>query len=140
MTHAKSPVLIVTGGGRGIGAATARLAARRGYAVCVNFLQGEGQAASVVRAIGQENGRAIPVQADVRLEKDVVRLFETVDRELGVLHALVNNAATLEPQLRVESIDAERLHRVLATNVVGPFLCSREAVRRMSTRHGGAGG
>jgi NAD(P)-dependent dehydrogenase (short-subunit alcohol dehydrogenase family) len=140
MTHAKSPVLIVTGGGRGIGAATARLAARRGYAVCVNFLQDEGQAASVVRAIGQENGRAIPVQADVRLEKDVVRLFETVDRELGVLHALVNNAATLEPQLRVESIDAERLHRVLATNVVGPFLCSREAVRRMSTRHGGAGG
>src|SRR5258707_585218 len=104
MPHTKSPILIVTGGGRGIGAATARLAARRGYAVCVNFLQDEGQAASVVRAIEEENGRAISVQADVSLEKDVVRLFETVDHELGVLTALVNNAATLEPQLRVESI------------------------------------
>src|SRR5438105_14286613 len=140
MPHKKSPVLLVTGGGRGIGAATAKVAARRGYAVCVDFLQDERQAASVVRAIEEENGRAISVQADVGLEPDVVRLFETLDRELGRVTALVNNAATLEPQLRLESIDAARLHRVLAANVVGPFLCSREAARRMSTRHGGAGG
>ena len=109
------PVLIVTGGGRGIGAATARLAARRGYAVCVNYLQDHEQAAKIVHEIERENGRAISVQADVSLEPDVVRLFETVDRELGRVTALVNNAATLEPQARLDSMDAARLQRVLAT-------------------------
>ena len=135
-----SKVLIVTGGSRGIGAATARLAARRGYAVCVNYLQGQLAAQEVVRAIQEENGRAIAVQADISAESDVVRLFETVDRELGRLSALVNNAATIAPQLRLDAMDAARLQRIFATNVLGTFLCSREAVRRMSTEHGGMGG
>jgi NAD(P)-dependent dehydrogenase (short-subunit alcohol dehydrogenase family) len=135
-----SKVLIVTGGSRGIGAATARLAARRGYAVCVNYLQGQQAAEGVVRAIQEEMGRAIAVQADISAEADVVRLFETVDRELGRLSALVNNAATIAPQMRLDAMDAARLQRIFATNVIGTFLCSREAVRRMSTGHGGAGG
>jgi NAD(P)-dependent dehydrogenase (short-subunit alcohol dehydrogenase family) len=93
-----------------------------------------------VRAIQRENGRAVAAQADVSSEPDVVRLFETADRELGRLSALVNNAATIEPQMRLDSMDAARLHRMFATNVVGAFLTSGEAVRRMSTRHGGGGG
>ena len=128
-----SPVLIVTGASRGIGAATAILAARRGLAVCVNYLREREKAAEVVRAIQQENGRAVAVQADVSSEPDVVRLFETVDRELGHLSTLVNNAATIERQARLDTMDAARLSRTFATNVVGAFLCSREAVRRMST-------
>ena len=136
----QSRVLIVTGGSRGIGAATAVLAAQRGYAICVNYLEGRQQAENVVRAIEKDNGRAIAVQADVSSEADVVRLFETADRELGRLTALVNNAATIEHQMRLDSMDAARIHRMFATNVIGSFLCSREAVRRMSTRHGGRGG
>ncbi len=139
-SHDRSKVLIVTGGSRGIGAATALLAARRGYVVCVNYLQGRQEAEGVVRAIRGENGRAIAVQADISSELDVVRLFETADRELGPLSALVNNAATIEQQMRLDAMDAARLHRIFATNVIGNFLCSREAVRRMSTRHGGRGG
>jgi NAD(P)-dependent dehydrogenase (short-subunit alcohol dehydrogenase family) len=135
-----SQVLIVTGGSRGIGAATVLLAARRGYAVCVNYLRGAAEAENVVRTIEREGGRAIAVQADISSEPDVLRLFETSDRELGRLTALVNNAATIEHQMRLESMDAARLHRMFATNVVGTFLCSREAVRRMSARHGGRGG
>lgn len=135
-----SPVLIVTGASRGIGAATALHAARRGFAVCVNYLSEHAKAAEVVRAIQQENGRAVAVQADMSSEPDVVRLFETVDRELGQLSALVNNAATVERQTRLDSMDAARINRILALNVTGAFLCCREAVRRMSTRHGGKGG
>jgi NAD(P)-dependent dehydrogenase (short-subunit alcohol dehydrogenase family) len=133
-------VLIVTGGSRGIGAATSLLAARRGYAVCVNYLWRHEEAESLVGAIQREDGRAIAVQGDVSLEADVVRLFETAGRELGPLTALVNNAATIEPQSRLDAMDAARLHRMFATNTIGTFLCSREAVRRMSTRHGGTGG
>ncbi len=136
----QSQVLIVTGGSRGIGAATARLAARRGYAICVNYLEQRQQAEDLVRAIEKEKGRAVAVQADVSSEADVVRLFETADRELGCLTALVNNAATIEHQMRLDCMDAARIHRMFATNVIGSFLCSREAVRRMSTRHGGRGG
>jgi len=136
----QSQVLIVTGGSRGIGAATARLAARRGYAICVNYLEQRQQAEDLVRAIEKEKGRAVAVQADVSSEADVVRLFETTDRELGCLTALVNNAATIEHQMRLDCMDAARIHRMFATNVIGSFLCSREAVRRMSTRHGGRGG
>jgi len=136
----QSQVLIVTGGSRGIGAATGVLAAQRGYAICVNYLERRQQAEDVVRAIAKNNGRAIAVQADVSSEADVVRLFETADRELGRLTALVNNAATIEPQMRLDCMDAARIHRMFATNVIGSFLCSREAVRRMSTRHGGRGG
>jgi NAD(P)-dependent dehydrogenase (short-subunit alcohol dehydrogenase family) len=135
-----SQILIVTGAGRGIGAATALLAARRGYAVCVNYLQGHQAAEEIVRKIQSEGGRAVSVQADVSSEPDVLRLFEACDSQLGHLTALVNNAATLEHQMRLDTMDAARLHRVLATNVVGSFLCCREAVKRMSTQYGGAGG
>jgi len=134
------PILLVTGGSRGIGAATARLAAERGCDVCVNYRANEGAARAVVNEIERGGGRAISVQADVSLEADIVRLFATVDRELGPLSALVNNAGILELQTRVERIDAARLARVFATNVTGAFICAREAVRRMSTAHGGAGG
>lgn len=133
-------VILITGASRGIGAATARLAAERGYRVCVNYRSHQHAADAVVAEIERTGGRAIAVQADVALEPDVVRLFETVDRELGALSALVNNAGILERQTRVEDIDAARLARVFATNVTGAFLCSREAVRRMSTARGGAGG
>ena len=134
------PSLIITGASRGIGAATARLAAERGYAVCVNYRANEAAARGVVSAIEAVGGRAVAVAADVSVEADVVRLFETVDRELGPLAALVNNAGILELQTRVEHIDAARLARVFATNVTGAFICAREAVRRMSTAGGGAGG
>ena len=133
-------VLVITGGGRGIGAATARLAGQRGYAVCVNYRRDHAAAERVVREIAAGGGRAIAVAADVSIESDVLRLFETVDEAFGPLTALVNNAGILETQRRVDELDAARLHRVLATNVVGPFLCAREAVRRMSTQHGGQGG
>jgi NAD(P)-dependent dehydrogenase (short-subunit alcohol dehydrogenase family) len=135
-----SGVVIVTGGSSGIGAATARLAGRKGYAVCVNFLRHAEMASEVVAAIQEDGVRAIAVQADISCEGDVVRLFETADRELGGVTALVNNAATLERQMRLDSMDAARLQRTFATNVTGSFLCAREAVRRMSTRYGGRGG
>ena len=133
-------VVVITGASRGIGAATARLAAERGHDVCVNFRANEAAAGEVVaevRALGQ---KAIAVQADVASEPDVVRLFETVDATLGTIAGLVNNAAILDRQARVEHMDAARLSRVFATNVTGAFVCAREAVRRMSTRHGGRGG
>ena len=133
-------VLIVSGGSRGIGAATARLAAERGYAVCVNYRRNQAAADAVVSEIQAAGGKALAVRADVASEDDVVRLFETVDASLGTLTALVNNAGILEKQTRVEQIDAARIDRVFATNVRGAFICAREAVRRMSTRRGGAGG
>jgi len=133
-------VLLITGAGRGIGAATARLAGAAGYSVCVNYRQNRRAAEGVVGELQAQGVRTVAVQADVSVESDVVRLFETSDRELGPLSALVNNAGILETQTRVESMDAERLHRVLATNVVGAFICAREAVKRLSTKHGGGGG
>jgi NAD(P)-dependent dehydrogenase (short-subunit alcohol dehydrogenase family) len=135
-----SNVVIITGASRGIGAATARLAAQRGYAVCVNYRHGEAEARLVVRDIEVAGGRAVAVHADISEEGDVLRLFETCDRTLGPLTALVNNAGLLETQMRVEFMDPARLHRVFATNVIGAFLCAREAVRRMSLDRGGAGG
>ncbi|MCA1827129.1 MAG: SDR family oxidoreductase [Myxococcales bacterium] len=133
-------VLLVTGASRGIGAATARLAAERGYDVCVNFRADQPAAEGVADEVRRIGRKAIAVQADVALEGDVVRLFEAVDAGLGPIAALVNNAGILERQTRVEGIDAARVGRVFATNVTGAFVCSREAVRRMSTRHGGRGG
>jgi NAD(P)-dependent dehydrogenase (short-subunit alcohol dehydrogenase family) len=132
--------VLVTGGGRGIGAATARLAAERGYTVCVNYRSNRAAADAVVADIESRGGTAIAVGADVSIETDVLRLFQTMDERLGPLHALVNNAGVLETQTRVDSIDAARLGRVFATNVTGAFLCAREAVKRLSTARGGAGG
>ncbi len=136
---ADTQVLIVTGASRGIGAATAQLAAARGYHVCVNYHTQQHAAEDVVASIRQKGGAAVAIQADVSSESDVVRLFDSAD-QLGPLAALVNNAGTLERQSRLDSMDAERLHRVFATNVFGSFLCAREAVRRMSTKFGGSGG
>lgn len=133
-------VMIVTGGARGIGAATAILGAQRGYAICINFLQSREKSETMVKTIVNSGGKAIAVQADVSAEADVVRLFETTDRRLGRVTALVNNAGVVDRHARVESMDAPRLQRMFAVNVVGAFLCAREAIRRMSNRHGGAGG
>ncbi len=133
-------VMIVTGGSRGIGAAIARLGAAAGYAVCVSYLRDQKAAADVVASIAANGAAAMAVQADVSVEDDVMRLFEQVDSSLGPVTALVNNAGILHKQARVEEMDSERINRVFAINVVGSFLCSREAVRRMSTRHGGSGG
>ncbi|KGD89986.1 sugar dehydrogenase [Achromobacter sp. RTa] len=135
-----SKVMLVTGGSRGIGAAIARLAARRGYAVGVNYHARPDAAQAVVEEIRGNGGRAVALQADVSQEAQVVRMFRTLDEELGRIDALVNNAGILEKQMRVDGMSADRLQRILSTNVVGAFLCAREAVLRMSTRHGGQGG
>ena len=128
-------VLLVTGGGRGIGAATSRLAAAQGYAVCVNYLRDKAAAESLAKEIG-----GIAVAADVAVEADVVRLFETIDAKLGRVTALVNNAGVVDKGARVETITTARLQRMFAINVYGSFLCAREAIKRMSKKHGGAGG
>ena len=133
-------ILLVTGGSRGIGAATVRLAAARGYDVCVNYRINKDAASRVVADVEAAGRRGLAVAGDVSIEADVVRLFEACDGRLGRLDALVNNAAILDKQMRLEAMDAARITRVLATNVVGPFICAREAVRRMSTKHGGRGG
>lgn len=133
-------VMIVTGGSRGIGAATAKLAASRGYAVCVNYLNNREAANAVVDEIQAKGGHAIAVAADVSLETDVENLFKAVDAQLGIVTALVNNAGILEKQIRVEDVDAARLSRIFTANIIGPFLCAREAVKRMSFKHGGRGG
>jgi len=133
-------VIIITGASRGIGAATARLAAENGYSVCVNYRANKDAATAVVAEIQRSGGKAIAVAADVGLEMDVLRLFRTVDRELGPVTALVNNAGILETQMRLESMPADRIARVFATNVLGSLLCAREAVLRMSTKRGGSGG
>jgi len=131
---------IVAGGGRGIGAATARLAAARGYAVCLNYLQDRTAAEEVVRHITDRNGEAIAIQADVSSEADILSLFLQADSRLGRVSALVNNAGTLERQARLDSMDISRMERIFRVNVVGSMLCGREAVKRMSTRYGGDGG
>ena len=133
-------IVLITGGSRGIGAATAILAAERGYDVCISYKANQQGAQRVIDAIVPKGRRAIAVQADVGIESDVIRLFERCDAQLGRIDALVNNAGMLETQMRVESMDAARLQRVFAVNVTGTFICSREGVKRMSTRHGGTGG
>ena len=133
-------VVLITGGSRGIGAATARLAASRGYDVCVNFRRNREAADAVVKDVEAAGAQAVAVAADVSVEDDVVRLFEVCDAAFGRLDALVNNAGILEMQMRLDEMDSARISRVLATNVIGPFICAREAVKRMSTRYGGRGG
>ncbi|MFM4705029.1 SDR family oxidoreductase [Aeromonas bivalvium] len=133
-------VALITGASRGIGAATARLLAQQGYRLCLNYLREAASAEALAEALRAQGAEVITVQADVADEADVVRLFETLDARLGPLDALVNNAGILLPQRRVEDLDAARINRLLTTNVTSQFLCCREAVRRMSRRHGGRGG
>lgn len=132
--------MVITGGSRGIGAATAYIAAEKDYAICVNYLNNQKAAKSVVDSIKQLGGKAIAVAADIASETDVINLFNTVDEQLGKVTALVNNAGILEQQMRVENMDAARLNRIFATNITGAFLCSREAIKRMSSKNSGAGG
>ncbi len=133
-------VALVTGASRGIGRATALLLARQGYAVGVNYLQNEAAAQQVVAEIASLGGRALALRADIGDESQVVAMFSQLDATLGPIDALVNNAGILFQQSSIEQLSAERINRVLTTNVTGSFLCCREAVMRMSHRHGGQGG
>jgi NAD(P)-dependent dehydrogenase (short-subunit alcohol dehydrogenase family) len=136
----QNPVAVVTGGGRGIGAAIARALGASGYTVAVNFAVDEASARRVVAELRAAGGEAVAIQGDVSREEDVVRLFETAERQLGPIAALVNNAGITGGFARVEAVDAGAVARMLAVNVTGTMICSREAVRRMSTRTGGRGG
>lgn len=132
--------LLVTGGSRGIGAAVARFGAARGYTVGVNYSSGEKEAQEVVSEIVKSGGRAVTVRADITNEEEIVRMFESAEKQLGPIKALVNNAAVTGGFARVDEVSSESLQTVFAVNVIGAMLCAREAVRRMSTRHGGKGG
>jgi NAD(P)-dependent dehydrogenase (short-subunit alcohol dehydrogenase family) len=133
-------LMMITGGGRGIGAATALLAAERGYAVVINYLRDAAAAGALVERIEAHGGKALAVAGDVSRSAEVVRLFERADAAFGPLTALVNNAGILAPSVRVEALDEARLRRMFEVNVFGSFMCAREAVKRMSTKHGGRGG
>ncbi len=135
-----SPVALVTGSGRGIGAATAERLAADGYKVCISYRSDADSARQVMASVEAAGMPAMMVQADVAVEADVIRLFDTLDAEPGPLTALVNNAGILMQQTTIDGLDAARVASILATNVTGTILCCREAVRRMSTRHGGSGG
>jgi NAD(P)-dependent dehydrogenase (short-subunit alcohol dehydrogenase family) len=135
-----NPVAIVTGASRGIGAATARLLGRNGYDVCVNYRNEKTAAEGVAADIEAAGKRALLVQGDVGRAADVQRLFKTVDDQLGRLSVLVNNAGIIGPRCRVDELAPEALQQVLSVNVIGLIMCAQEAIRRMSTRHGGAGG
>lgn len=139
MTDFMDAVAVVTGGGRGIGRAVALLAAERGYRVCLSYVANADAAAKVVAEIEAGGGQAVAMRCDVAAEADVVALFAAADR-LGTVTALVNNAGVVDRSMPVSEMTAARLHRMMATNVVGSFLCAREAVRRMSTKFGGRGG
>lgn len=134
------PITIVTGGSRGIGAATARLCGAYGHAVCVVYRSEEKLASDIAASIASEGGKAIAVQADTGNEADILRLFDTVDRDLGPVTGLVNNAGIHGPRGPVEKLPAADIDAVLRVNVAGYFLCAREAIKRMSTAHGGSGG
>ena len=136
----KKGTLIITGASRGIGAAIARLAGKRGYAVAVNFSSGEGEAKRVAEGINADGGRAVAIHADISEEDQIVRLFQRAEEQLGPLNALVNNAGVTGGFARVEDVTAQAIQRAFAINVTGAMLCAREGVRRMSTRHGGSGG
>jgi NAD(P)-dependent dehydrogenase (short-subunit alcohol dehydrogenase family) len=133
-------ILLVTGASRGIGAATAVLGAQHGYAVVVNYARDATAAQDVVRRIHEAGGQALAVQADVANEGEVLEMFEKIDAEMGRLDALVNNAGVVDLPQRVDEMSVTRLRRMFEINVIGSFVCAREAVRRMSTRHGGSGG
>ncbi|WP_336517798.1 SDR family oxidoreductase [Pollutibacter soli] len=133
-------VILITGGSRGIGAATAMLAAEKGYAVVVNYLRSEEAAHEIVNNINKQGRKAIAIRADVSVENAVIDLFKRIDAELGSVDVLVNNAGILETQMRVDEMDAARINRIMTANVLSCFLCSKEAIRRMSTKYGGRGG
>ncbi|WP_020394341.1 SDR family oxidoreductase [Thiolinea disciformis] len=133
-------IVLITGASRGIGAATALLAAQQGYTVCVNYLRNHAAAQKVVTTIHANGGKAFAIAADVAQETEVVRLFAELDHVGGRLAGLVNNAGILEKQMRVLDMDAARLNRILSTNITSAFLCAREAIKRMSTQRGGQGG
>ena len=135
-----SGVVIITGASRGIGAGIARVAGRAGWDVCVNYHKSQAAAAAVVADIEAAGSRAIAVQADASVEADILRLFETAERELGPISSLVNNAGILTSIGRLDEASYEDVRRIFEVNSVGPFICTREAVRRMSTKHGGKGG
>ena len=135
-----NPILLITGGARGIGAATAMLAAQKGYVVAVNYQAHSLAADEVVRQIRASGGQAIAVQANVASESQVLAMFDRIDAKLGRLTALVNNAGVIDVPARVDEMSFDRLKRMFEINVLGSFLCAREAVKRMSTRHGGSGG
>lgn len=132
--------MLITGASRGIGAATANLAAAAGYAIVINYLRNKSAADQIVSNIVSKGGKAVSIQADVSREEEIVRLFSETDKLLGSLHVLVNNAGILEKQMRLEEVDFARLSRVFMANVTGPFICAREAIKRMSLKHGGNGG
>lgn len=134
------PVLLVTGASRGIGAATALLAARHGWAVAVNYSQNSAAAEAVVKQIKAESGQAVSIQADVGDEAQIKHLFSQVDAQLGRLTGFVNNAGVLDVAVRVDELSWERLQRMMRINVIGAMFCAREAILRMSTKHGGKGG
>ena len=140
MTIRIPPTALITGAGRGIGAATARHLARRGYRLCLNYRQRSEPAEALFQELTEQGSEVLLVQADVSLEADVERLFGEIDNRFGGLTALVNNVGIVQTQMRVEDMTAERLNRMFTTNVTSAFLCCREAARRMSTRHGGQGG
>jgi len=133
-------IMLITGASRGIGAATALLAARNGYAVAVNYKKNKAAADDVVNRIVSQGGKAIAIQADVSRQDEIVRLFSEVDRHFGKLHCLINNAGILEHQKKFVDLDYERLQRMFNANVMGPFLCCQEAIKRMSSTYGGEGG
>ena len=134
------PVLLVTGASRGIGAATALLAARQGWAVAVNYSQNATAAETIVQQIKAEGGQAVSIQADVGDEAQIKHLFTQVDAKLGRLTGFVNNAGVLDVAVRVDELSWERLERMMRINVIGAMFCAREAILRMSTKHGGKGG
>ena len=139
-TVSQAPLILVTGGSRGVGAATARLAAERGYDVAISFVANEAAAEAVaadVRALGRQ---ALAVRADSADPEQVAQLFEAIDRRFGRIDVLVNNAAIIGRQSRLEGLGFERMQRIFAVNAIGPMLCAQQAVRRMSQRHGGRGG
>ncbi|MGF6592120.1 SDR family oxidoreductase [Pseudomonas sp. 2835] len=133
-------VIVITGASRGIGAATARLAARAGYRICINYLSDDEAAQQVLAEVRELGAEAIAVKADVSVEDEIIQLFLRVDAELGPVTALVNNAGTIGHQSRVEEVSEFRLLKLMKTNVVGPILCAKHALQRMSTHHGGQGG
>ncbi|NNJ16715.1 glucose 1-dehydrogenase [Pseudomonas putida CSV86] len=139
-TTAHAPVMVITGASRGIGAATARLAATRGYDVVISYVSNEAAAQAVAQEVRAAGRRALPVRADSADPEQVGRLFAAVDETFGRLDVLVNNAGIIARQSRLEDLDIERIRRIFAVNAIGPILCAQQAVKRMSQRHGGAGG